>query len=113
MGKPLQSTRTDVSVEASTHASGPYDFERLEFVVARLVEQYGVLRRRNADLEAKLEGYDARVRTLEEELRSANQLRQDVAKRVDELIGQIDQLDAELEAAESRDQAAASAGGRG
>ena len=44
---------------------------------------------------------DARVRSLEEQLRSANQLRQDVAKRIDELIGQIDQLDAELEAAES------------
>ena len=35
-----------------------------------------------------------RIRTLEGEILEANQRRQDVGKRIDELIAQIDQLDA-------------------
>jgi chromosome segregation ATPase len=70
-------------------------------VVAKLVEQQGDLQKVNAELRARLAERDTQVRALEERLRTANQLRQDVAKRIDELIGQIDQLDAELEESES------------
>ncbi len=38
----------------------------------------------------------ARIRSLEEQLLEANQRRQDVAKRIDELIAQLDQLDTQL-----------------
>lgn len=52
-------------------------------------------------LERALEERSARVVALEGELREANQRRQDVAKRVDELIGQLDALDAQLASAGS------------
>ena len=91
-GKPLSSTSTDVSSE--------FDFARLERVVAKLVEQQGGLQKVNAELRTRLAERDTQVRDLEERLRTANQLRQDVAKRIDELVGQIDQLDAELEGTE-------------
>ena len=42
-----------------------------------------------------------RIRGLEEQLLEANQKRQDVAKRIDELISQLDHLDAQLGASES------------
>jgi chromosome segregation ATPase len=92
-GIPLSATSTDVSSE--------FDFARLERVVAKLVEQQGDLQKVNAELRTRLAERDTQVRALEERLRTANQLRQDVAKRIDELIGQIDQLDAELEESES------------
>jgi hypothetical protein len=37
-----------------------------------------------------------RIQTLEGDLREAHQRRKDIAKRIDELIGQIDHLDAQL-----------------
>jgi hypothetical protein len=40
---------------------------------------------------------------LEAQLLEANQRRQDTAKRVDELIAQLDQLDAQLEGSEPRE----------
>ena len=43
---------------------------------------------------------DQRIRSLEAQLLDANQRRQDTTKRIDELIGQLDQLDAQLESAE-------------
>jgi hypothetical protein len=43
---------------------------------------------------------DERIRGLEEELLQANQSRKDVGKRIDELIGQIDQIEAGLQASE-------------
>ncbi len=89
----LPATSTDVSSE--------FDFARLERVVAQLVEQQADLQKVNAELRTRLGERDAQVRALEERLRSGNQLRQDVAKRIDELIGQIDQLDAELEDGEA------------
>jgi len=43
-----------------------------------------------------LDEKNQRIRQLEAKLLDVNQLRQDVAKRIDELIAQIDQLDAQL-----------------
>jgi chromosome segregation ATPase len=92
----------DISLSAtSTDVSSEFDFARLERVVEELVEQQGDLQKVNAELRTRLAERDSQVRALEERLRTANQLRQDVAKRIDELIGQIDQLDAELEEGES------------
>lgn len=50
----------------------------------------------NAALRRKLEEQGQRLRVLEGQLLDANQRRQDVAKRIDELISQIDHLEGQL-----------------
>jgi len=47
-------------------------------------------------LRSQLEERDARVRALEEQVLEMNQVRQDVGKRLDDLITQIDHLDAQV-----------------
>jgi len=58
------------------------------------------LRQENRQLREQLASRVQKIQALESELRHANQRRQDIAKRVDELIAQIDQLDAQLGQAE-------------
>jgi septal ring factor EnvC (AmiA/AmiB activator) len=53
------------------------------------------------NLRRRLEERNRRIRSLEEQLLEANQKRQDVAKRIDELISQLDHLDAQLAGADS------------
>jgi hypothetical protein len=48
-------------------------------------------------LEEKARG----IRSLEGQLLEANQKRQDVSKRIDEMIAQLDHLDAQLASAEA------------
>jgi len=76
---------------------GNYDFERLEGAVESLVERHQLLHSENAALRVELNRTQERIRQLEEELRGANQRRQDVGKHIDELIAHIDQLDAQFE----------------
>jgi len=78
-----------------------YGFDRLEVAVRALVERSERLDEECADLRRQLAQRDERVEVLEAELIDANQLRQDVGKRIDELIAQIDLLDAQLESGES------------
>jgi septal ring factor EnvC (AmiA/AmiB activator) len=61
--------------------------------VLELVSRYGAARRENARLAAALGASERRVAELEGALREANQLRSDVAKRIDDLVGQIDQIE--------------------
>jgi len=56
--------------------------------------------KRNDALAVKVEEKTQRIRVLEEELLTANQRRQDVVKRIDELIAQIDQVDVQLQSLE-------------
>jgi chromosome segregation ATPase len=77
-----------------------YDFERLERAVDALLGSSERLRLENRQLREQLASRVQRIQALESELRHANQRRQDIAKRVDELIAQIDQLDAQLGQAE-------------
>ena len=49
-----------------------------------------------AALRRKLEEQSRHLRALEGQLLDANQRRQDVAKRIDELISQIDHLEGQL-----------------
>jgi len=72
------------------------DFGRLERAVEALAEAHRRLRGENAGLRRKVEEKARRIRTLEEKLLQANQKRQDVAKRIDELATQLDHLDAQL-----------------
>ncbi len=77
-----------------------FDFERLERVVAALVGAYRELSVENAGLRVKLEEKARGIRSLEGQLLEANQKRQDVSKRIDEMIAQLDHLDAQLASAE-------------
>ena len=55
----------------------------------------------NVSLRRELEHKSQRIRALDGKLLEANQKRQDVAKRIDELIAQIDQLDASFDSVDA------------
>jgi septal ring factor EnvC (AmiA/AmiB activator) len=90
----IASTTTLPSAEAA------YDLDRLERAVSVLVEGVERLRQENRQLREQLAVRGQRIQALENDVRHANQRRQDVAKRVDELIGQIDQIEVQLAARE-------------
>ena len=77
-----------------------FDFDRLERAVAALVEQHERMQKANHELRTGIRERDERIRRLEAELLEANQRRKDVGKRIDELIGQIDAIEAGLQASE-------------
>ena len=70
------------------------DGDRLERAVLELVERYENLRRENLRLVEALAASERRAEDLEARIREGNQLRRDVAKRIDDLVGQIDQVEA-------------------
>jgi len=74
---------------------GP-DIERLERAVQALAERYAVLRDENTKLARDVAERDQRIAQLEGESRQQNQRRRDVARRIDDLIGQIDELEGRL-----------------
>lgn len=59
-----------------------------------MVERHLALRAENAELREKLADREARVHALDDQLREINQRRQDATKRIDELIRQVERLDA-------------------
>lgn len=69
------------------------DIERLERLVLELVARHDDLRHENKRLAGALGESQRRVGELESALREGNQLRNDVAKRIDDLVGQIDQIE--------------------
>lgn len=77
----------------------PNDFERLASVVEELVERFQKLRQENAALRRNLADRDSRIRALDEKVLELNQLRRDVAKRIDDLVAHVDLLDAKLDSA--------------
>ncbi len=66
--------------------------------MAALVEDHSRLRRENAALQVEVDAKTQHAHLLDGKLLEANQRRQDIAKRIDELITQIDQLGAQLDA---------------
>jgi len=72
------------------------DFERLEAAVVALADQHKRVVKDNDSLRRAVEERDRRIRTLEAETLELNQRRRDVAKRIDDLLAQMDQLDVEL-----------------
>ncbi len=86
-------------ISSSDHTAdrNVYDLERLERVVASLVEGHRLLRRENAALQVEIDAKNRHAHRLDGKLLEANQRRQDIAKRIDELIAQIDQLGAQLD----------------
>lgn len=69
------------------------EWERLERAVLELAARYAALRHEQTRLADALGASERRVAELEAELRQANQVRTDVAKRVDDLVGQLDQIE--------------------
>lgn len=69
--------------------------------MTRLVEEYRALRQENARLIRELGDRDHRIGVLEGQILELNQRRQDVGKRIDELISQIEHLDSRLGASSS------------
>lgn len=83
------------------HTKGPdesYGFDRLERAVQALADRCRRLRDENARLARDAAEHEQRIAGLESQLREANQLRRDVAKRLDDLIGQIDHLEVQFTA---------------
>jgi peptidoglycan hydrolase CwlO-like protein len=68
--------------------------------VGELANAYRRQRLENLALRRDLEQKSQRIRALDGKLLEANQKRQDVAKRIDELIAQIDQLDSSFDSVE-------------
>jgi len=64
------------------------------------VEGYERVRTENRELRETLSQRDQHIRSLDAKIREANQRRQDVGKHIDDLIAQIDQIDARFEAQE-------------
>lgn len=75
------------SVAAVGADPGRIGFERLVQVVEGLIARYESLRGENAALRTELADRDEKLRVL-------NQRRQDALKRIDDLVDQIERLDA-------------------
>ena len=73
-----------------------YDLDRLARAVRTLVENHQEREQQNVSLRSDVEQKKRRIRELEEQLLGANQRRVEVGKRIDELIAQIDHLDAQF-----------------
>jgi chromosome segregation ATPase len=84
--------------DSESKTSKMRSFERLDRLVRSLVEKYRVLQTENTSLRAELDERDSRIRSLDDQILEMNQNRQDAAKRIDDLIAQLDQLDARFSA---------------
>ena len=80
---------------------------RLERALETLLGRYRALQEENRRLGRTLEEREVRVRALDGQLLEMNQRRQDAAKRIDDLLSQIDRIDAELGSADSEARSAA------
>ncbi|MDJ0869772.1 MAG: cell division protein ZapB [Myxococcota bacterium] len=78
---------------ATGSRDGAVDLDRLERAIRALVERCRVLHAERARLEGELAERDERIEALEAQVREQNQKRSDVAKRIDELISQLEHLD--------------------
>jgi predicted nuclease with TOPRIM domain len=76
--------------------AGIHDFKRLEEAVIALVDRYRRAQTEITSLRRDLAERDVRLRSREEEIRELAGRRQDVAKRLDQLIDELERLDAEL-----------------
>jgi chromosome segregation ATPase len=71
-------------------------FERLEELVRSLVDRHRALAAGQKQLRERLAQRDARIRALDAKLVQTNQQRRDAAKRIDELLAQLDRVEAEV-----------------
>lgn len=74
--------------------SGTSQVERLELALRALVGRVRLLLRENRRLREELDDRERRLRSLDERLFEMSQRRQDVAKRIDDLITTVEQIEA-------------------
>jgi hypothetical protein len=74
----------------------PSELDRLERAVRVLIEQRAVLNAENDLLRGDLDQASVATRDLEEQLLFETQRRQDAVKRIDDLVGLIQQLEPSL-----------------
>jgi regulator of replication initiation timing len=87
------------SVRAEEASSArPSELDRLEQAVRELVEQRAALGAENDLLRGDLDQASITTRDLEERLLAETQRRQDAVKRIDDLVGLIQQLEPSLAA---------------
>lgn len=82
-----------ISNEANICLGGDVDVDRLEAAIRKLVARHRELLIDNASLREQIVLRDEKVLALEAEIRDLNQRRQDVTKRIDDLIAQIEQIE--------------------
>lgn len=73
------------------------NLERLEALVRALLQRFEALRRENTELRERVARSEARLRELDSEALASRQTRREAVKRIDELVAQIEQVEAELE----------------
>jgi septal ring factor EnvC (AmiA/AmiB activator) len=71
-------------------------FERLEALVRELVGRHAALSSERAQLKARIAEREARIKALDAKLVQSNHARRDAAKRIDELVAQIEGVEAEV-----------------
>lgn len=86
----------EVASQTPVGTATEYDFDRLETAVEQLADAHHAALTDNVALRGNLEDQNQRIRELEGQLLESNQRRQDVVKRIDELISQIDLLESQL-----------------
>lgn len=88
------SVEHSASADNATHrTSSEALLEQLEERVARLISRYGEARATAAELRAQLKERDARIGELTERLHALAQIRTEVERRIDGLLGQLDALE--------------------
>lgn len=73
------------------------NLERLEALVRALLQRFEALRRENSELRERVARSEARLRELDSEALASRQTRREAVKRIDELVAQIEQVEADLE----------------
>ncbi len=73
-----------------------HDFKRLEEAVASLVDRYRRSLGEVAELRRSLLERDERLASQAQQIVELGERNRDVAKRLDDLIGELDRLDAQL-----------------
>ena len=71
-------------------------FERLEALVRTLVDRHHALTTGQKQLRERVAQREARIKALDTQLVQSNQQRRDAAKRVDELLAQLERVEAEV-----------------
>jgi peptidoglycan hydrolase CwlO-like protein len=71
-------------------------FERLEVLVRALVDRHRTLAAGQKQLRERVAQREARIKALDAQIVQSNQQRRDAAKRIDELMTQLDRVEAEV-----------------
>ena len=109
MGKARSDSILLQRLHPDNKATSAYTLERLEAVVAELVDSRRQLQAENANLRQQVHEQGQCLQGVENRLLDANQRRQDALKRIDDLIARLEQIDLQFETAGAVESGRASA----